>query len=116
MKTYGLVAVWLREFLTSALDGGWWSVLRRGHFTPGRVDARAGLNAVAKRKNPFSAPAGNQSPVFQPVTQSVHWWRVQVVNFPISSLLQHPAISCLLDPNILQHPVLKHPQPAEDSH
>jgi hypothetical protein len=35
MKTYVWVEVWLRSFLTSALDGGEWPTSRPGHFTHG---------------------------------------------------------------------------------
>jgi hypothetical protein len=60
--------------LTSALDGGEWSVSRPGRFTPregapgthwigGWVGPKAGLEAVIKRINPIIAPAGNWTPV-----------------------------------------------------
>jgi hypothetical protein len=56
--------------LTSALDGGEWSVSRPGRFTPrertpcthcngGWVGPRAGLDALVKRKIP--SPAGNRT-------------------------------------------------------
>jgi hypothetical protein len=59
-------------------DGGEWSVSRPGRFIPterapgtlwigGWVVTRAGLDAVAKRKSPSFAPAGNRTPVFDPV-------------------------------------------------
>jgi hypothetical protein len=57
MKTYGEMKVQFHA-LTSALDGGEWSVSRLGRFTPGThwiggwVGPRAGLDAVAKRKFP----------------------------------------------------------------
>jgi len=57
--------VWLHAFLTTALDGGEWSALCSGRFTPAeripgthRIGgwvgprARAGLDAVAKREIP----------------------------------------------------------------
>jgi hypothetical protein len=57
-------------FGTSVLGGGEWSYLRPGRFNPGdiaagalcmggRVDPRAGVDAVEKRKIP--SPAGNQA-------------------------------------------------------
>jgi hypothetical protein len=67
------------RILTSALDAGEQSASSSGRFTPrGKsyrypldevwVGTRAGLDAVAKRKeNPFSAPTGNLSPVLHPV-------------------------------------------------
>jgi hypothetical protein len=67
------VKVWLHAFLTSALDGGEWSVSRLDHFnrgeiTPGShcmggwVGPRAGLNtAVAGRK--ISSPRRESSPI-----------------------------------------------------
>jgi hypothetical protein len=77
MRTYGGGEVKLHVLLISALDGGKWSDSRPGRFAPGEitpgthwigrwVGPRAGLDAVAKRKeNP--APAGNRNPVVQPV-------------------------------------------------
>jgi len=70
ITTYWGVEVYLHRFLTSALDGGKWSALRPGHFTPGVkapgthwiggwVGARSGLDAVAKRRNPTIDSAGN---------------------------------------------------------
>jgi hypothetical protein len=38
------------------------------HWIGGRVDSRAVLDAVAKRKNTLPAPAGNRTPVVQPVS------------------------------------------------
>jgi hypothetical protein len=32
MKAYGIVDVWIHNFLISALDGGEWSAQRPGHF------------------------------------------------------------------------------------
>jgi hypothetical protein len=66
----------LHAFLTSELDGGEWSASRPGHFTlweksPGThwtedwVCTRAGLDAVAKIKNPIIAPARNGTPVVE---------------------------------------------------
>jgi hypothetical protein len=34
---------------------------------------RAGLDAVAKRKDPFLVPIGNRTPVVQPVAQTLCW-------------------------------------------
>jgi hypothetical protein len=62
MKAYGGVDVWLHAFLTSALNEAEWSASRLGHLTSreraldahltgGKVRLRAGLDAVAKRKN-----------------------------------------------------------------
>jgi len=54
-----------------AIDGGEWLASRPGHFTPGThciggwVASRAGLEAVAKRRN--SCPCWNRNPVVQPV-------------------------------------------------
>jgi len=61
-----------------ALDGDGWSASSTGCCTPeirasgthckgGWVGPRAGLDAVARRKNPIIAPAGNWTPVVQPV-------------------------------------------------
>jgi hypothetical protein len=67
--------------VTSALDGGEWSVSRHGHFTPserapgthwigGWVGSRAVLNAVVKRKNPSPRRESNpRTPIVQPVAQ-----------------------------------------------
>jgi hypothetical protein len=35
------------------------------------VDPRSSLDAVAKRKNHIIAPAGNQSPLIQPIAQVI---------------------------------------------
>jgi hypothetical protein len=62
--------------LTSALDGGEWSTSRPGRFTPkerapgthwigGWMGPRTVLDAVVKKKIP--APAGNRTPIVQPV-------------------------------------------------
>jgi len=70
MKAYWGMEVLRHPFLTSGLEGGEWSTSRPGRFTPGEkspgthriggwVGTRAGLDAVAKRKNPIIAPAGN---------------------------------------------------------
>jgi hypothetical protein len=78
MKTCGVVEVYIHAFLTSELDWGEWSSSRSGFFTPGGrapgihrtggwVGPRGELDTMAKRKNPIIAPAGNQTPVVQPV-------------------------------------------------
>jgi hypothetical protein len=67
MEAYWGMEVWFHTFLTSALDGGEWSVSRAGHFNPrerapdshwigGWVGPRAVLDAVAKRKIPSPPP------------------------------------------------------------
>jgi hypothetical protein len=61
MKTYGAVDVYIHIFLISALAGGEWLASRPGRFTPGeraagnhwiggKVDPRAGLDDVERRK------------------------------------------------------------------
>jgi hypothetical protein len=68
--------------LTSALDRGVWSASRPGHFTPrernpgthwigGWVGARAGLDALSKRK--FPAPAGNPTLNIQSSSLYTDW-------------------------------------------
>jgi len=42
------------------------------HCTGGWVDPRAGLDAVAKRKCPFPASAGNRTSVVKTVVPSLH--------------------------------------------
>jgi hypothetical protein len=65
--------------LPSALDGGEWSALRSGRFTPkerapsirwigGWVGSRAALDAVVKRKIPSHRRESNpRTPIVQPV-------------------------------------------------
>jgi hypothetical protein len=84
MKTYGGVEVELHEFLTLALDGDVVSFrLRALHprendprnpLDGGSACPRAGVDAVAKRKNVSIAPAGNRKPVTKPVIYSLCWW------------------------------------------
>jgi hypothetical protein len=76
--------------LTSALDGGEWSALRRGCFTPsprerapgahwigGWVGPRAILDAVVKRKIPSSRRESNpRTPIVQPVAQHYTNWAI----------------------------------------
>jgi hypothetical protein len=76
VKTWG-VKIQLRTFLTSALDGGEWSVLRPGRVTawkepliPVWLEAGWAPEPVWTRRpkrNPFFAPTGNRTPVVQPV-------------------------------------------------
>jgi len=67
------VEVQPHAFIISALDGSEHSASRPCRFTScthsrgGWVGTRASLEAVAKRKRPYTAPAGNQTPVVQPV-------------------------------------------------
>jgi hypothetical protein len=81
MKAYGGVDVYIHIFLTSALVGGEWSVLRPCRFTPGErapstywiggwVDPRASMDDLEKRKflpplglelRPLGRPAHSQS-------------------------------------------------------
>jgi hypothetical protein len=76
MKTYWKVEVQFHVFITLALDGGEWSVLRSGRFTPeerapdmhltgGWMELRAGLDAMEKRL--MSCPCRESNPVVQPV-------------------------------------------------
>jgi hypothetical protein len=71
------------HFLTSALDGGEWSVARADHFTPrerdpvthwigGWVGPRSGLDMVSKRKIP--SPRGESNPD-HPITQHMRMVR-----------------------------------------
>jgi hypothetical protein len=77
------VAVQFDAFLNSALDGGEWSASRPSRFTPGErtpdthctgysVGPRAGLEAVAKKKIPTTAPAGNRPQVVQSIDVRRH--------------------------------------------
>jgi hypothetical protein len=71
MKAYGVVKVHQHAFVTSAIDGGEWSVCTSGerssdtHWIGGWVGRRASLDAVAKRK--IRTFAENRTPVVQPV-------------------------------------------------
>jgi hypothetical protein len=78
MNNHCGVEVYLHAFLTSPLDGGEWSASRPGRFTTGVrapaihwmigwVGPRAGLDTAARRKNVIIAPAGNWTPVAQPI-------------------------------------------------
>jgi hypothetical protein len=70
MKAYWGGEIQFHAFLTSALDGGEWSVSRAGGFTPkeralgthwigGWVGPRAGLDPVVKSKIPSPHPDPN---------------------------------------------------------
>jgi hypothetical protein len=81
MKTYWGVEIKAHKILTSALDEAEWSASRSGRFTSGGKSfqppqftlvrrlkgPRSGLDSVAKRKNPITAPAGNRTSPVQPV-------------------------------------------------
>jgi len=65
------------------LDGGEWVASRTGRFTPGlrdpgthwiggSVGPGAGLDVVAKRKNPIITPAENWNSFFQPVSTDLN--------------------------------------------
>jgi hypothetical protein len=59
---YGEMVVRLHAFLTAALDGGVWSDLRPGiHRIGDWVGSRYGLDAVVKRKNPYSCKKSKPS-------------------------------------------------------
>jgi hypothetical protein len=74
--------VQLHALLTSVLDGGEWSVLHPGRFTPkvrasgvhligSWVGSTAGLDAVEKRKIPSPHWESNRrNPIVQPVAES----------------------------------------------
>jgi hypothetical protein len=82
--------------LTSALDGGEWSALRPGHFTPrerspgthwigGWVSPRAVLDAVMKRRIPSpSRESKPKSPLVQLVDQSLY-----VLSYHIKKAQRH---------------------------
>jgi hypothetical protein len=85
METYGGVKVSSTHSLTSALDGGEWSALRPGRFTPRKRDPRsplykrvgggprALLDTVVKRKIPSSRWESNpRIPFVQPVAYSLY--------------------------------------------
>jgi hypothetical protein len=68
LKTYGGVEVQVYTFLTSAPENSHFTLREIAvgiHCIGGRVDPRAGLDAVAKRRK-LTAPAGNRTPVVQP--------------------------------------------------
>jgi hypothetical protein len=54
------------------------------HWTGGRTDTRAGLDAVAERKNFLTAPRGNRTPAVQ-LTEID-----QLLSFSYSTLILHP--------------------------
>jgi len=72
------VKLYTHAFLTSARDGGKWLASFRGHFTPGKGPpvpiARQTVRAaelVWTRwwKKSITSPAGNWTPVLQPVVR-----------------------------------------------
>jgi hypothetical protein len=82
MKAYGEVKVWLHASLTSATDGGEWSASRPCRLHPRKeprypLDRRLGgpqsRYECGGGEKKIPAPAGNQTPVVQPVAQSLHW-------------------------------------------
>jgi hypothetical protein len=69
-EVYEEVGLLLHALLTLVLNGGEWWASRSGSFTTGErtpdthwtgdlVSPRAGLDVVAKRRNPFIAPRPN---------------------------------------------------------
>jgi hypothetical protein len=86
MKMYCWVEVYLRPYLTSALDGREWSASRPGvstfitHCTGDWVGARSGLDAVQKGK-PL-APARNSTQIprsSSPSSSHYTAWAIQVL-------------------------------------
>jgi hypothetical protein len=72
MKMYWGVNIWHHVFLTAALVGEWSASRPSRDKNPRysfdrRLDLRAGLDAVDRRKNPIILPPGNRTPVLQPV-------------------------------------------------
>jgi hypothetical protein len=61
MEVYGVVEVELHVFLTSALNGGEWSALLSGRYTPGERAPRYGNVSLLRAKRLF--PAGYRTPV-----------------------------------------------------
>jgi len=67
--------VYLYAFLTSAPDGGEWSASHHSRLPLGKKKVPNGQEAwwatellervIKEKKNPFSAPAGNRTPVAQ---------------------------------------------------
>jgi hypothetical protein len=80
--------------LTSALDGGEWPASRPGRFTPSErapdthwigslVGARAGLDAVVKRKIHSPRRESNpRTPIVQPVAQRYTDWTITALRNP----------------------------------
>jgi hypothetical protein len=79
MKAYWGAEVYLHAFLSSALDGGEWSALRPGRFTPremapcfplnrrvGGPQSRSGRGGVKKNSQPLP---GLETPIIQIVAQ-----------------------------------------------
>jgi hypothetical protein len=75
MKAYRGVDVYIKIFLTTALDGGEWAASRPGRFTSrerapgigGYVDPRADLDDVVKRKFLTFRDSNSDPSVVQPV-------------------------------------------------
>jgi hypothetical protein len=59
MKTYWGSGGILHAFLTSVLDGDEWSTSRPGIFTSGKMDPRACLDKVVKKKNTCPSQGSN---------------------------------------------------------
>jgi len=63
----------MKTYRGQALDGGEWLVSSPSHFASdthwmrGWVDPEVSMDAMTKREYPFSAPAGNRTPLVQPV-------------------------------------------------
>jgi hypothetical protein len=81
MKTYGGAKLYLRAFLTSALDRGGQlraqATLSRGKELPEPIGQEAGGDPepvwTRWQREYIPAPAGNRTPVVQPTAQSLYW-------------------------------------------
>jgi hypothetical protein len=85
--------------LTSALDGGEWSISRPGRFTPrerdpgthwigGWLGPRVVLDAVVKRKIPSPHRESNtRTPIVQPVAQRYTDWAITALSIITHALL-----------------------------
>jgi hypothetical protein len=66
MKAYGGVDVQTHVFLTSGLDGGEWSLLRPGRFSPGeRAQSQSGRHGELK----ILDPTGTRTPTLRSTSQ-----------------------------------------------